>query len=495
MSEMNNSGGGGEAAEASRGSAGALASDGYYIGGPEVEKDIAKIKEQQAGTEVANSGGSGGAGATSGAKAGGDRGTSAGQDAGAESIAEASRGSAGGETAAEPGLGEPAGALASDGYYIGGPEVEKDIAKIKEQQAGTEVANSGGSGRAGATSGAKAGGDRGTSAGQDAGAESIAEASRGSAGGETAAEPGLGEPAGALASDGYYIGGPEVEKDIAKIKERLTDQEQAEHAAKVSAILNDAVNGGLATDKQYTTDPDRVQWTAARNREQGAIVDKLYSRASEVPCDRKAIIVGGLPGAGKTTVLARVANIDRSQYLTISPDDIKEEMARRGLIPAVEGLSPLEASELVHEESSAIARQLEYRVQLDGKNVIFDVTMSSMGSTEKRIDALRASGYTQIEGVFVDIPVEASLKRADARYRAAHDEYLAGNGLGGRFIPPQVITRQAEPEWGTKNRKVFEEIKHRFDSWSLYDNSVDGRKAVLKDSSKQDVAKDVEKVK
>ena len=48
---------------------------------------------------------------------------------------------------------------------------------------------------------------------------------------------------------------------------------------------------------------------------------------------------------------------------------------------------------------------------------------------------------------------------------------------------------------GNQNRKVFEEIKHRFDSWSLYDNSVDGRKAVLKDSSKQDVAKDVEKVK
>ena len=245
MSEMNDSGGG-EAAEASRGSAGgetaaepgqgepagAPASDGYYIGGPEVEEDIAKIKEQQAGTEVANSGGSGEAGATSGAKAGGDSGASgdgkasARQDAGAESTVEASRGSAGGETAAEPGQGEPAGAPASDGYYIGGPEVEEDIAKIKEQQAGTEVANSGGSGEAGATSGAKAGGDSGASgdgkasARQDAGAESTAEASRGSAGGETAAEPGQGEPAGAPASDGYYIGGPEVEEDIAKIKEQ-----------------------------------------------------------------------------------------------------------------------------------------------------------------------------------------------------------------------------------------------------------------------------------
>ena len=42
-----------------------------------------------------------------------------------------------------------------------------------------------------------------------------------------------------------------------------------------------------------------------------------------------------------------------SQYLMINPDDIKEEMARRGMVPEIEGLSPMEASDLVHEESSA----------------------------------------------------------------------------------------------------------------------------------------------
>jgi hypothetical protein len=52
-----------------------------------------------------------------------------------ESVAEASRGSAGGETVPEPGEGEPAGSPAAGGYYIGGPEVEKDIAKMREPQA------------------------------------------------------------------------------------------------------------------------------------------------------------------------------------------------------------------------------------------------------------------------------------------------------------------------------------------------------------------------
>ena len=142
----------------------------------------------------------------------------------ADSTAEASGGSAGGETVAEPGEGEPAVPPASDGYYIGGPELEADIAKTQKLQAGTDVANSGGSGEAAATGGAKTGGDSDSKgsgdgkagAGQDAAAESTAEAGRGSAGGETVAEPGEGEPAVPPASDGYYIGGPELEADIAR---------------------------------------------------------------------------------------------------------------------------------------------------------------------------------------------------------------------------------------------------------------------------------------
>ena len=43
-----------------------------------------------------------------------------------------------------------------------------------------------------------------------------------------------------------------------------------------------------------------------------------------VPCERKAIVAGGLPGAGKTTVLPEFAGIDLSQYLMINPDVIKE---------------------------------------------------------------------------------------------------------------------------------------------------------------------------
>jgi len=167
----------------------------------------------------------------------------------------------------------------------------------------------------------------------------------------------------------------------------------------------------------------------------------------------------------------------------INPDNLKEDMARRGMVPEIDGLSPMEASDLVHEESSYLARQLALRAQRDGKNIIWDITMSTQKSTEKRIDDLREAGYGRIDGLFVDIPIEISIKRTEARHREGHHHYRGSEGLGGRYVPPEAVQRQANSEWGSKNRKTFDAIKSKFNAWSIYDNSVDGRRAVLRESS------------
>jgi hypothetical protein len=147
----------------------------------------------------------------------------------------------------------------------------------------------------------------------------------------------------------------------------LTDTEHAEHVNEVRTRLDKARTDGLATDQQHTIDPAREVWSDQRDALHDSIIDDLYARAADVPCERRAIIAGGLPGAGKSTVLERHAGIDRSQYLTVNPDDIKEEMARRDMIPPVTGLSPMEASDLVHEESSHIAKRLARRACAHGK--------------------------------------------------------------------------------------------------------------------------------
>jgi predicted kinase len=264
----------------------------------------------------------------------------------------------------------------------------------------------------------------------------------------------------------------------------LTDAEHAEHVAEVEAKLEEARAAGLATNLQHTIDPRRVFWSAERESVHDSIVQDLYEAAETVPCEGKAILAGGLPGSGKSTVLGEQPDIGAFAYMTINPDAVKEELARRGLIPELPGLSPMEASDLVHEESSHIAKRLAQLAQADRRNVIWDVTMSSVTSTEKRIDLLRASGYSEVRGIFVDIPVDVSVGRALDRHREGHEIYLSGTGLGGRYVSPDMIRAQGDPEWGSQNRRAFEAVKERFDVWSLYDNSVDGQDAVLIDSGR-----------
>lgn len=277
-----------------------------------------------------------------------------------------------------------------------------------------------------------------------------------------------------------------VDHDARRPTDRLasfTDAEWAEHKYEVREELENARASGLTSDRLHTIDPEGQVWSAERDQLHDSLLDELYARSNSIPCENKAIIAGGLPGAGKTTVLGAYAGIDRSQYLTINPDDIKGELAVRGLNPEIKGLSPMEASDLVHEEASYLAKRLADRARSDGKNIIWDITMSSYSSAEKRIDDLRSDGYTTVAGLFVDIPIDVSVSRADARHREDEDAYRSGDGLGGRFIPSDVIASQFDETWGSNNRKTFEDVKHRFDGWTIYDNSVDGGRATIIGSS------------
>jgi len=49
-------------------------------------------------------------------------------------------------------------------------------------------------------------------------------------------------------------------------------------------------------------------------------------------------------------------------------------------------------------------------------------------------------------------------------------------------VPESTILKNADAEWGSGNRRNFEQLKSAFDAWSRYDNSVDGRDPVLVES-------------
>ena len=203
--------------------------------------------------------------------------------------------------------------------------------------------------------------------------------------------------------------------------------------------LSQAIRDGLKTSDTYSTKTAAGPvYTPERRKLQQQIIDDVFKQHADTPREGKAIISGGMGGAGKTTVLTRYLNIDTRKYITVNPDDIKEIMAERGMIPTVRGLTPMECSTLAHEEASHISSIIMDRAIREKKNIILDGTMSKRSSMDSRVGRLKKGDYT-LRAVFVDITPETSTERATSRYRRGMDKYtISGEGNGGRILPASV---------------------------------------------------------
>jgi hypothetical protein len=261
----------------------------------------------------------------------------------------------------------------------------------------------------------------------------------------------------------------------------LSNEQYHQHAQQIEATLATVLADGRATDVVHTVGGAGVVWLPERAAQHRDVIDALWSRADAVPNGGRAMLSGGLGGAGKSTVLVKV--VDPNDYFTINSDAVKEEMARRGMIPSVPGLSPMESVALVHAESSHLANLLAARAYAARKNVIWDITMGNAGTAARRVTELRDAGYTEVNAVFVDIPVETSVERALSRHRRGLERHRGGEGLGGRFVPPEVIRSHASPTANSVNRNVFDGLRAEFDNWAVFDNSVTGRPPELLDSA------------
>lgn len=259
----------------------------------------------------------------------------------------------------------------------------------------------------------------------------------------------------------------------ASAKKPMTDADFAKRTKMLEQALDQETVNTHSTSSLHKTNGMWNEERAALHRD---IVDYLYAQKAHVPSEGKAVIAGGLGGAGKTTTLKGHAGINPDDWVTLNPDDVKEEMVKRGMVPDVPGhpeLSPMERATLIHQESGHITELLANKAYEEKKNVIWDITMGHGGwIKDGLLNDLHQRGYNHVRGVFVDIPVETSVSRAMGRYRSGVDEFRAGkpDALGGRYVPPHIIRAQQAGN-STVNRGVFDELKGLFDDWSLYDNS------------------------
>lgn len=240
-------------------------------------------------------------------------------------------------------------------------------------------------------------------------------------------------------------------------------------ADRLNAIYDDdSIMEKYSTDKIYKK-PDG-SWEFSRAVLHKRIVNDLLADAAEkgVKKNRKALMTGGLAGAGKGGIQREVLE-NPDGYLVLDPDEIKARMIALGMTPGVPGLTAQEQATYIHEESSHISKMLRAEALAHGVNVIADRSMGG-ASTKTEVKLLREQGY-DVQAFFSEVSPETSKVRAAQRYVAQHND---GTGRGGRFVPDWFIDSAVEDgPYGTKNRRIFEEMIREglLSSWMLYDNN------------------------
>ncbi|WP_431030906.1 zeta toxin family protein [Plantibacter sp. RU18] len=200
--------------------------------------------------------------------------------------------------------------------------------------------------------------------------------------------------------------------------------------------------------------PDRFEPKNARAQLHDRLIAEQRDSASDVRNDRRAIVLAGPPGAGKSTVLADILGDSRNQYLVIDADEFKQSLLReaqrdgsyesmikppeiRAREVVGERFFPLELASLVHEESSILAGRLRTEAVSEGSNVVIDTVLSSSAAAQALGRQLDAAGY-RIEVIDVEVPFEISAARITQRWQQSYEAALNGSDqLGGRWVPSE----------------------------------------------------------
>ena len=185
------------------------------------------------------------------------------------------------------------------------------------------------------------------------------------------------------------------------------------------------------------------------------IADQFHSFPNVVS-ERKAIILAGPPGAGKSTTLAKALRDQATGFLHIDPDEFKTLLlhhavadgsyetwlkpdAIKQLEAQGERFFPMELATLVHEESSILAHAMRRDALTEGHNVVIDTVLKSPTSAREIAHALTQANYS-IEIIDVEVPEAVSQASVQQRWLHGYQTALQDpTSLGGRWVPSEYI--------------------------------------------------------
>ncbi|MGL4340136.1 MAG: zeta toxin family protein [Rhodoglobus sp.] len=207
--------------------------------------------------------------------------------------------------------------------------------------------------------------------------------------------------------------------------------------------------------------------TEARDIVHERLLAGVRGGVPRVEQQRRAVVLAGPPGAGKSTVLNDLLGEDRGKYLVIDADEFKRSLLREAqtdgsydqwIVPKEvqereargEKFYPLELAALVHEESSYLAKKLRDEAIRAGENIVIDTVLSNVADAQALGQRLNDAGY-DVRVIDVEVSYELSEERIRSRwehaYTTAHD---GGDSLGGRWVPANTpgtyLTAPAAPQ-------------------------------------------------
>lgn len=238
--------------------------------------------------------------------------------------------------------------------------------------------------------------------------------------------------------------------------------EYQQHIEHISALSRPG--GPLAADGPSATIKNRAWFrrlpagqyraTAARARLHDHLLEAERNVTPNVQQQRKAIVLAGPPGAGKSTVLKQLLGTEEQHYRVLDADNFKAALLETALQdgsyehwlkPAAvkqlesEGAQfyPLDLASLVHEESSMLMKTLRDESMQRGDNIVIDAVLSDPTKAQDLGEQLQHAGYS-IEVVDVEVPFEVSQQRIQHRWLHARQQAeQSSSGLGGRWVPSE----------------------------------------------------------
>lgn len=259
--------------------------------------------------------------------------------------------------------------------------------------------------------------------------------------------------------DGKAVGGPLKGQNFSKAKSEGSGPDKKPKLKNGLGSTSTKESAGNDSLAKYTGKDGKL--TPEREKLHASIVEHHFEGVKKPNGQATYTFMGGGPAAGKGSIksLPDAGYPHGADAVELDSDEVK------GMLPEYKDMissgQESGAAAYVHEESSAIVKRISAVASENGYNVSLDGTGDgSVESMRRKIKAARDAGM-KVNGVYVTIPIEEALRRAEERGKRT-----------GRFVPRDRIISIHK-----KVSQILPQIAAEFDNVKLYDNS--GSKPVL----------------